>query len=247
MIKRKRLYFDIEVSPNTILSWNVGHKISVGYENIIRERAIICICYKWEGQRIVHSLEWDSNQSDKKMLQDFIKVANTADEIVGHNSDKFDIKWIRTRCLFHRIPMFPNYTSIDTLKAARNGFRFNSNRLDYISQFLGSTGKIKTSFDWWRKITLDKCDKSLQKMVRYCKKDVIELEWVHKQLNPYLPAKTHYAVKYGGLKRDCPECGNRCIVNRTTVSATGNKKIQLLCRICGKNHTVSEKVINEKA
>jgi hypothetical protein len=63
----------------------------------------------------------------KKMLIEFIKVLNTADETIGHNGDKFDLAWVRTRCLFHGIDMFPSYTTIDTLKVARSKFKFNSN------------------------------------------------------------------------------------------------------------------------
>ncbi len=102
-----------------------------------RERAIICICYKWEGEKKVHFLRWDKNQCDKTLLKEFIKVANDAHELVGHNSDMFDLPWIRTRCLFHNIDMFPNYTTIDTYKISKNKFKFNSNKLDYIAKFLG--------------------------------------------------------------------------------------------------------------
>ena len=110
---RRRLFFDIETSPNIGVFFSAGYKLNIGYQSIIKERAIICICYKWEGDKEVTSLEWDENQCDKKMLLHFINVANTADEMVGHNGLKFDLNWIRTRCLFHKIDMFPNYTVID--------------------------------------------------------------------------------------------------------------------------------------
>jgi hypothetical protein len=80
----KRLFFDIEVSANVGLFWNPGHKISISYENIIKERAIICICYKWAGKSKVSSLKWDKNQCDKKMLTEFLKIVDQADELVGH-------------------------------------------------------------------------------------------------------------------------------------------------------------------
>lgn len=102
-MQRKRLYFDIEVSANIGFFWKPGYNLNIGYENIIKEAGIICICYKWEGDKKVHSLTWDKHQSDKKLLQDFIKVANTADELVGHNGDKFDLPWVRTRCLYHGV------------------------------------------------------------------------------------------------------------------------------------------------
>jgi len=78
--KRRRLYFDVEVSPCIGLFWQAGYKINIGYENIIKERAIICICYKWEDDRTVYGLTWDDNQCDKAMLEEFIKIANQADE-----------------------------------------------------------------------------------------------------------------------------------------------------------------------
>ena len=112
----KRLFFDIETSPMIVYSWRTGWKINIPTDNIIEDWRIICISYKWEGQEKVHTLSWDSNKCDKKLLEKFIKIANSADEIVAHNGDRFDIKKIRTRCLYHRIPMFPKYRSLDTLK-----------------------------------------------------------------------------------------------------------------------------------
>ena len=114
--KIKRLFFDIETSPNVGFFWQSGYKLNISTDSIIKERAIICICYKWENEDFSHYLTWDSNQDDKLMLEKFIQVANQADELVGHNGDKFDLAWIRTRCLYHNIPMFPTYVTIDTLK-----------------------------------------------------------------------------------------------------------------------------------
>ena len=80
MTTPKRLFFDIETSPNIGLFWSAGFKLNIAPENIIKERAIICICYKWQGQDKVYSLQWDSKQEDKKMLTEFIKIANECDE-----------------------------------------------------------------------------------------------------------------------------------------------------------------------
>jgi DNA polymerase elongation subunit (family B)/ribosomal protein S27E len=242
----KRLFFDIETSPNIGFFWSPGYKISLSYDNIIKERAIICICYKWAGEDEIHSLTWDGNQSDKKLLEKFIKVANTADEIVGHNGDKFDLPWVRTRCLFHKIPMFPNYTTVDTLKHARSKFRFNSNRLDYIAKFLGIGSKISTSYDLWKQIVLNKDKKALEDMVTYCKKDVALLEEIYNTLSPYIPAKTHHGVILGQGKHSCPECGSTNMVfSKKRMSALGVPRIQLQCKDCGKYHTVSNKTYEE--
>lgn len=240
--KRKRLYFDIETSPNIGFFWTAGFKLNISTESIIKERAIICICYKWEEDKITHSLNWDSKQNDKKMLQDFIKVANEADELVGHNGDKFDLAWIRTRCLFHRIEMFPNYTTIDTLKVARSKFKFNSNKLNYIAKYLGIGQKIHTEYDLWKDIVLNKDKDAMDKMIKYCKMDVILLEKVHKELSSHIPPKTHYGVIFGGDRGSCPECGSDDIVrNNKRVTASGLVKVQMRCKTCGKMHTKTDK------
>ena len=235
MTKRKRLFFDIETSPNIGLFWEAGYKKNIDSSNIIKERAIICICYKWEDQKEVHSLNWDHKQNDKRMLEAFIKVINQSDEAIGHNGDKFDLAWIRTRCLFHGIDMFPRYTTIDTLKIARQKFRFNSNKLNYIADFLGFGQKIKTEFGLWKRIMFDKCPTAMADMIKYCKKDVILLEKVYTELAKHIESRTHYGVVFGQDRGSCKECGSdELIKQRKNVLASGLIKITYKCKTCGK-------------
>lgn len=240
--KRRRLFFDIETSPNIGLFWEAGYKKNITTDNIIRERAIICICYKWEDEKEVHSLQWDAKQSDKSMLQKFIQVANVSSEMVGHNGDKFDLAWIRTRCLFHKIEMFPTYVTIDTLKIARSKFKFQSNRLNYIAEFLGLGAKLKTEFNLWKDILLHKDKIAMRKMIKYCQKDVTLLEQVYKTLRLHIPTKTHYGVIFGTDKGCCPECGSDdLVINNRRALATGIKKIQFKCKTCNVMHTKTDK------
>ena len=185
---KKRLFFDIEVSPNLVFSWRIGGDIALSHDNIIQERAIICICWKWEGEDTVYAVEWKKGD-DKDLLLKFAKVANTADEVIGQNSDQFDIKWLRTRCLFHGIDLSPKFNSIDTLKMARAGFKFNCNKLDYLGEFMGLGKKIKTDYDLWKNIVIDNDKVSMEKMVTYCKRDVTLLEDVYCRLQKYSPIK----------------------------------------------------------
>jgi uncharacterized protein YprB with RNaseH-like and TPR domain len=240
--KRRRLFFDIETSPNIGLFWEAGYKKNITTDNIIRERAIICICYKWEDEKEVYALQWDAKQNDKKMLEQFVKVANTANELVGHNGDKFDLAWIRTRCLFHGIDMFPTYQTIDTLKVARSKFRFQSNRLNYIAEFLGLGGKIKTEFNLWKDILLNKDKVAMEKMIKYCKKDVSLLEEVYKLLGNHIAPKTHYGVIFGEGRGSCPECGSdELFRNKKWTTASGVVKIQYQCKTCNKFHSKTDK------
>jgi len=183
----KILHLDIETSYNQGSFWRAGFKLNINYQDIKKERGIICICYKWHGQKKVHSLEWSTNQSDKKLVKEFIKVMDEADVIVGHNINRFDLKHIRTRALFHGLPMKRKYNVIDTLTLARSLGMFNSNKLDYLAQYLGVGCKIKTSMALWDNIILHKCPKAMRAMVKYCKQDVVVLEAVFTKFLPYIP------------------------------------------------------------
>jgi DNA polymerase elongation subunit (family B) len=185
---KKVLFFDLEVSPNLVFSWGIGHKVSLNHENIVDERKIICVSWKFEGSNKVSSLEWKPND-DKDLVTKFAEIFNSADIVIGQNSDNFDIKWLRTRCLVHNVPLKVKVNSIDTLKMARQGFRFNTNRLDYMSKFIGNEGKKETSFGLWKDIVLYNDKKAMKTMVNYCENDIIILEQVYNKLKPYCKTK----------------------------------------------------------
>jgi DNA polymerase elongation subunit (family B) len=230
----KRLFFDIEVSPNIGFFWNPGYNLTIDYNNIIHERAVICACYKWEHESKVQSLTWDKDKNDFQLLKKLVDLMLQADQIVAHNGDKFDQAWIRTRCLYHGIAIPPNFVSLDTLKEARYRFRFNSNRLDYIGKFLGLGKKSETGgFDLWKNITLYNNKKSLKQMVDYCKNDVLLLESIFKKMNPYVKTNLHISGENG----TCPECNSKKLHKQgTRMTASGTKYTRYQCNDCGKWH-----------
>ena len=125
----KRLFWDIETSPGIFYAWRCSYKARIMPDNMLREPAIICICYKWEGSDEIDSLTWDDGD-DTLMVKRFAKIAAQADEMVAHNGDRFDIKWFNTRNLVHGLPPLPHYKTVDTLTIARRHFYLQSNRLD---------------------------------------------------------------------------------------------------------------------
>jgi hypothetical protein len=241
----RRLFWDIETSPNVGLFWKAGWKLNIDCENIIKERAIICIGWKFEGDKEAKTLQWDQNQCDKTMLAEFLKVANEADEIIHHNGDRFDMPWFKTRCLFHGLVPLPDYKCSDTLQWARRKFYFNSNKLNYIAKFLGLGGKIKTEFGLWKEIVLNKCPKAMKSMTTYCKRDVILLEEVWKRLSKLVPAKTHVGVLMGSEKWTSPKDGNtNVILEKRKVTANGTIQYQFRDKLNGGYYTIGQAAYN---
>ena len=241
----KRLFWDIETSPNVVLSWRVGYKINIDNDNILKERAIICIGYKWEHEKHARVLTWNRKQDDKPMLQRFLRIANQSDEMIAHNGDSFDLPWFLTRCAFHGIHTFPTYKTADTLQWARRKFYFNSNKLNYIAQYLGIGSKIKTEFGLWKDICLRHDSSALKKMSVYCARDVELLEQVWKRLSALVSHKTHAGVLGGAEKWTCPHCSSEDVKrSKTKVTAAGTVQYQMQCK-CGRYYSINRIAMND--
>ena len=215
----KVLVYDIETSPNIGWFWRSGYKQDISYQQIIQERAISCISYKWYGEDQVFNLAWDKNQSDKFIIEQFINVMNEADLLVAHNGDNFDLKWLRTRALIHNIPMLPNYKQFDTLKVARNKMYFNSNKLDYIAKVLGFEGKKETTINLWKDVVFKNDREALKNMLDYCDEDVRQLEKVYHELQYADNPMVHCGTLNDQTKQSSPINGSYNIEHVKSVSS----------------------------
>ncbi len=234
----RRLFWDIETSPNVGLFFAAGYDQNINPEAIVAERKIICIGYKFAHEK-VQVLRWDREQDDKAMILKFAKVAEEADELVAHYGDRFDMPWFRTRCLLHGV-VIPQYKTIDTKAWASRNFYFNSNKLDYLSKVMGFGGKLKTDFGMWRDILLNKDQKQLDRMCRYCGVDVIRLEQVYNKLAVYVKPKSHEGVAQGRDKWSCPRCASKQVKkNMNRISAGGTVSHQMQCKKCGGSYSIS--------
>ncbi len=152
MKQPKVLFFDIE----TILMWFRAFspgKQYLGHKQLIPGKSthgIICITYAWLTGP-VKILQWDPVTGQRGLIEAFDKIAETADLVVGKNSDRFDVKMINGIRALEGIPGNPTWSlsSDDLEKQMRKYFRLPSQSLDYISNQLGLGGKIQMSMSHW--------------------------------------------------------------------------------------------------
>ena len=230
--KPKIMIADIETSPNVGYFWRPGYNLTITPDNIVEERKIICIAWKYMGQKKVHSVQWDKNHDDKKLLKEFSKAMNECDVMVFHNGDAFDIKWIKGRLLHHRLAPVTNVVSIDTLKLSRQNFNVNSHKLDYLAKYLGHSGKIHTDYSLWKKV-MNGDKAALDYMVKYCKKDVVELEEVFVDIIPYcdkLPV--NMAILMGNTRDDCPICASAQVIKYGVKVSRVGRYQKYQCKHC---------------
>lgn len=237
----KVLFYDIETSYNLVKSWRIGYNLSVQPGDIVMERKIICVSYSWLDDDTVYNITWDEHQDDENLLKEFIPILNQADLLVAHNGDGYDLPWIRTRALKNDIPMKVNYKQFDTLKVCRRKFNFNSNKLDYIGEFLGLGKKIKVDMSLWDKIILHKSQEALEEMVDYCNQDVVLLEKIYKKLMHHEAPMYHQGVLDGKAKYTSPYSGTANLEHvGTTTTPSGSIKMTMKDLDTGQYFDISE-------
>jgi len=240
----KRLFFDIETSYYKLVIKTFQLKNYIKYFNhkdIVSDAKVICISYKWQYEDEVHTLDW--RMGEKKMLKEFIKILGESDEAIGHNGDDFDIKFLRMRCIANGVLMFPTYRTLDTLKKSKGGFRFISNKLDYLGVFFGVGGKeTNPGFEMWELVTENNNIVILEKMIIYCERDVILLEDVYFILSPFITHNNNFSVLTGGEKFFCPECASEDVeMHKTYSTPMGIIRREMKCSNCKKQYKISNK------
>lgn len=247
LIDRKRfkdqvLFVDIETSLLHIYAHCIGSKQNINHFQVEKDKKIICISYMAEGWKKPKSLIWDSKQDDKKLLNEFVKLANQYPILVGQNGDSFDFKVIRGRCWAQTSNPMPDIVTLDTLKMSRQNMRLTSHKLDWKSHIIGRGGKLDTGFQLW--IDVEKGNKkALNHMVKYCEQDVLELQAVFWSMLPYCNKLPHHlGALLLGHQDSCPGCAstNR-IKNKIRKTKTGDRQ-QWMCKDCGRYWTDTRRI-----
>ncbi len=184
---------------------------------------ILSYAYKWLDEKKIHVRALPdfagyskNRECDKALLASLYALIDTADIVCAHNGDKFDLRFSNTRALIAGLLPPDPYKSIDTLKIARKHFKFPSNKLDDLGQFLGVGRKLPhTGKDLWLRCMgghypgeWPHDPKAWGLMCRYNVTDVALLERVFIKMRPF--TTTHPNLSF--YSRDfnaCPVCQSK--------------------------------------
>lgn len=249
MAEPKIILWDVENSHTLAAVFQLFNNDYISHENIIQERFLISAAWKELGEKKVHSVSVLDNPklfkkdpcNDLHVVKTLHKVLSSADVIIAHNGDQFDIKLTEGRMLAQGLPALPPIPSIDTLKVAKSRLLLLSNKLDYLARYLGFGKKISTKNELWLRVLQG--DKSaIEKMVTYNKHDVVLLEKVFLKLRPY--CANHINRQLFGSTEGCPRCGSNHIQSRGTHKAISRVYRRWQCQDCGGwfRSTLNEKV-----
>ncbi len=231
----KIVLFDLETAPL------LGYAFGLYEQNIlhvVRNPYILCFAYKELGQKgIMCKSIWDyplykkDPYDDSALLKDLHDVIESADVLIAHNGDNFDIKVANGRFIAKGLKPISEKISIDTLKEARKKFKLPSNKLTDLATYAGLGQKKETGKKLW--IDCINGDKKAQKLMdEYCIHDVRLLEGIYYWMRPWM--KTHPNLNIlARTVAKCPVCLSGNHKKDGYAWKAGGKYQRFICQDCG--------------
>jgi len=191
---------------------------------------------KWLGEKDIY-YEDLSNQHEKDMLLVLARLLDSADIVVAHNGDGFDLPHVQGRFLLHGIQPPSPYKQVDTVKVARKEFNFPSNSLEYLSIVLDLKNKKGghkkfPGFELWLGV-LRNDPEAWAEMKEYNVLDIIVLEQLYIKMLPFMRFHPNVAIYSDDEEAACPKCGSHHIHYRGYAHTNVGRYHRFQCNDCG--------------
>jgi hypothetical protein len=198
----KTLTLDIETSPLVVHTWGLWNQ-NVGLPQIVEDTRVIAVAAKWLGSSKIIWLSEDK-MSHAEMIEKAHALVSEADIIVTFNGKNFDMKHLRREFVQAYLPPPEPWVDVDLLPEVKKLYRFPSNKLAYVTDRLGLSGKMSNSGHslWVRCMAGD--PKAWAEMKRYGCQDVRVTEELFIRIRAYIPGLP-LASLYG-VDGDPTEC-----------------------------------------
>lgn len=230
----KILLYDLETSPS--LAWCFGRwKQNITQEKVEQETNILTYSAKWLGNPNIMSNRVETPEEDKGLVEELHMLFNQADLVVAHNGFKFDNGTVNARSVYHGLKPYSPVKFVDTLQLAKKNFRFPSNSLDSLAQYLGVGEKYKHSgFELWKRCMQNDQD-AFEEMLEYNQKDVLLLEAVYLKLRAWDQKAPNLNVYFNDDVKRCPCCASAELEYVHKQSYTQQSAFDTyVCQECGK-------------
>jgi DNA polymerase elongation subunit (family B) len=225
----RTLLLDIETAPNKVYTWGMWDQ-NIGTNQVIGSGYILCWAAKWKGEK---KMMFDSVEKSKpvQMLGRIHKLLDEAQAVVHYNGTKFDIPTLNKEFIKNGFKPPAPYKQIDLLRVCKYAFRFESNKLDYVSQALSIGAKVRhEGFELWVKC-MENDPAAWKRMEKYNRHDVKLLETLYNRLVPWMDR--HPNVAAHADVAGCPKCGSENYQQRGHALTNMMKYRRYQCNNCG--------------
>jgi DNA polymerase elongation subunit (family B) len=229
----KILSLDIETSPVVAHAWGL-FKQNIAISQIIEPPRTICVGAKFMHQKKVHFYS-EFHHGHERMVREIHALLDEADIAMHYNGNRFDLPRLNSEFIIAGLTPPSPYKNIDLLQVVRRNFGFPSNKLAYVSERLGLTGKVKhEGHELWIKC-LAGDPKAWAVMKKYNVQDVRLLEELYEKLLPWIsthPNMGLYVESEDG-EAVCTNCPSTDLQRRGYTLTNLGKFQRFRCRACG--------------
>ena len=168
----------------------IGH-LDIETDNFDADAGLMLAwCVKMEGgellEDVVTKKELDGEVQDKRIIQHLLEVLQGVDVVTTFWGTGFDVPFIRSRALYHRLdfPMYGTICHFDLFYACRSLFKLHRKSLQAVTEFLGIEGKTHLKLPVWQ-LAKRGHKESLGYVLEHCREDVKILEMLWQRVKPY--------------------------------------------------------------
>lgn len=227
----KILHLDIETIALKVRTWGLW-KQNIPINMIESPTRMFCYAALWDDAEDEDPYFLHEEQS--YWLTRLWQLLDEADVVVHYNGKNFDIPFINRHFMLADMPPPSNYIQVDLLKEIKRCARFDSHKLDWISQQFGIGQKVKhAGWELWKGWEEGDVE-SRKKMEEYNKQDVVLLKHLFNKIKPWLISNPNPALFTADDGITCPGCGGN--VYKKGFYYTKISKFQRYkCKSCGAN------------
>jgi len=229
----KMLFVDLEVSRDIVEGY--GNTWEFKVVKTIRHQELMSYAYKWQGQKKIHYVDRHQFDTYKEFVQSLWDKYDESDIVVAHNANRFDNKMANRFFIKEGLTPPSPYRSIDTLQIARSYFKFQSNSLNNLAEYLGLGSKEKITYaDLEADFMSDSPSmKTRRAMKKYNIQDIVLLEAIYMKLRPYVKNHPNMAIM-SQRPNSCTTCGATTGIQSRGTTATNSAVVRIFtCTTCG--------------
>ncbi len=228
----KIILYDLETSRTRVEGY--GNRWDFRVVKFLKPSELMCYSYKELGEKNVHFV----SRHDFKKYHDFVEslrdLLDSADVTIAHNGGSFDDKMAnRFFVIEGLVPPKPRKT-IDTKREAKRWFRFESNKLDDLGDFLGLGRKENIGYadledDY---MSDNPSKKTINLMRKYTNQDVTLLESIYLRMRPFMASHPNMGDLHQ-IDGVCPKCLSADLKLEGTHARRGGRVQSFSCNNCG--------------
>lgn len=193
---------------------------------------VLCGSIKSLGEDKIETIVNKNGWDDKEAVGKLGDILSKSRGFITQNGKRFDVRFLNTRLLFHRLPPLPASTRhFDTQEIMWKKLKMRTS-LDSAQKFFGlPTSKTPVTIQTWTKAAFGD-PKAMREVVVHCERDVRATEELYYRIRSLGGYQWNFGSIYDSPGGTCFHCGSSKAQRRGWAYALTTKSRRYQCQSC---------------